>query len=43
LPVSTTHVLSSSIAGTMARTVWGCSFPPCATSPWRGCSRCRRQ
>jgi PiT family inorganic phosphate transporter len=43
LPVSTTHVLSSGIAGTMAANGSGRSLPPCATSPWRGCSRCRQR
>ena len=41
LPVSTTHVLSSGVAGTMAANHSGLQMAPCAIWPWRGCSRCR--
>ena len=41
LPVSTTHVLSSGIAGTMAANGSGCSSRPCGTSRSPGCSRSR--
>ena len=37
LPVSTTHVLSSGVAGTMAANGSGLQWEPCATSPWPGC------
>ena len=37
LPVSTTHVLSSGVAGTMAANGSGCSGRRCATSCWPGC------
>jgi phosphate/sulfate permease len=41
LPVSTTHVLSSGVAGTMAANRTGPAVvAPCATSRSRGCSRC---
>jgi phosphate/sulfate permease len=36
LPVSTTHVLSSGVAGTMPPTAAACRFPPFAISPWLG-------
>jgi PiT family inorganic phosphate transporter len=42
LPVSTTHVLSSGIAGTMARTVPGCSSRRCVILRWLGYSLCPR-
>jgi PiT family inorganic phosphate transporter len=41
LPVSTTHVLSSGVAGTMMANKSGSSGPPSATSPRRGSSPCR--
>jgi phosphate/sulfate permease len=37
LPVSTTHVLSSGVAGSMAATVPACNGRPSATSAWPGC------
>ena len=37
LPVSTTHVLSSGIAGTMVAQKSGLQRSPCATSRSRGC------
>jgi PiT family inorganic phosphate transporter len=37
LPISTTHVLSSGIAGTMAANNSGCKWQPCETSYWHGC------
>ena len=43
LPVSTTHVLSSGVAGTMAANKSGLHSPRCATSPRPGCSRCPPQ
>ena len=36
LPVSTTHVLSSGVAGTMAANGSGLRFRPCAISSWHG-------
>ena len=42
LPVSTTHVLSSGVAGTMAANGSGLQMvDACAISPWPGCSPCR--
>lgn len=40
LPVSTTHVLSSGVAGTMAANGSACRRRPSATSSWPGCRRC---
>ena len=37
LPVSTTHVLSSGVAGTMAANRRACRWRRCATSRWPGC------
>ena len=37
LPVSTTHVLSSGVAGTMAANHRACNGPRCEISLWRGC------
>ena len=42
LPVSTTHVLSSGVAGTMAANAAACKCPPSAISQRRGCLPCRR-
>ena len=43
LPVSTTHVLSSGVAGTMAGQPFRhYRWSPCETWPWPGFSRCRR-
>ena len=41
LPVSTTHVLSSGVAGTMAANRSGLQWRRCATCCWRGSSRSR--
>ena len=43
LPVSTTHVFSSGIAGTMAANGSGLQLSTCATLRSPGCSRCRRR
>ncbi len=40
VPVSTTHILNSGVAGTMAANRAACSSPPSATSPWPGSSPC---
>jgi len=37
LPVSTTHVLSSGVAGTMAATARACRWRPFAICCWPGC------
>ena len=37
LPVSTTHVLSSGVAGTMAQMVRDCNLQLCVISQWLGC------
>ena len=40
LPVSTTHVLSSGVAGTMAANKSGIQWSTVRNLAWRGCSRC---
>ena len=37
LPVSTTHVLSSGVAGAMAANKSGLQWGPCGICCWRGC------